>query len=263
MLLALVALIGSCGIRHRRLRLTAVAFSSVLGMLVHEAFLIACLPVGLTAIFWLRGSVLGRLPRAEWAAAVLPTLAWACFLLTSSPLSISELSAIAQERSAFAPDRQAIVAAGQSAPDALEFTRRFWLEGTVQQKIHLGHTFLLMVPLGWGAARILSRAQLDLKPLHRKLVIASGLSPLLLVPIGIDWARWGALATTELGLLAAVALLVERERRAPLQGQGLFVVLAFYGVALSILTLGRLHVVFGFDQFPGWHLMGEAVARLL
>ena len=185
----------------------AVAALSALALLVHEAFLLMYSPVLVALLFRQAGRARPlRDPRLlSMAAAHGAVLGW---LVVLGPPEISE-AGLLQDLSARHGDwihpRSVKVLYSSMVAEA---ARAVSVMASVRRVVQHGVLALALLPTLWlGVALVRARRQQAANGAGPDVtLLAAALSPLLLYPLGIDFARWWAAALTNVLLVVALLL---------------------------------------------------------
>ncbi len=202
--LGLLLMLGCLAAVNRcRLATTAaiVAALAALGLVVHEAFLFIFLPV--IAAYWIARQ--SRLPRSTLAFAVVAgwLLIVTALIIRDGRPSVSQDDYARELVATYGPwinDRSVQVLYGNLQQESLRSVRNLLDPRRVVQHAVLALFLLPTAVLFWRMVRpvVSDPATGAARPPLTALVILAAFSPLALYPIGIDFARWWALALTNL-----------------------------------------------------------------
>ena len=247
--LALAALLAS----ETRLRLAAVLLAGILGVLLHENYLLTFLP--LTLLPLLLAALKGRAPGRDLAAvSAVAVLIGAVVIIEAfaAPMSaqrVASLQAAISARADFHPREDFFAVMTRSAGHNVAImlntmTRPAWWAAQLNACVVFLPTIAFFL---WTSLRMI---QLDTGPrarVARTCVLAAGLCPLLLQLVGWDIYRWYALAAFNSFIVVTIVRRYHGEAAASPQGaRNLALLLA----AINMATGTGLFDGHRIDTFP-------------
>lgn len=188
--------------------LALVAVLGAVGVAVHEAVLVAQLPLMLAA-WWVATRPVPRQGATMVAAAVLPAagvMAWIAAGATLSPTQADTalLRVSGYISGDFSPEPLSMATHARDTGDAMTYT---WSQvGNLRSLLHRAVGLAACAPallVGWHLLRRFGR--------DGSLLVAASFGPLALFLVGHDWGRWLALITINV-LVAGLWLCAVRQR---------------------------------------------------
>jgi hypothetical protein len=261
--IGLLVLLGSLVVLARgtpTLRLALVPPACAVGLLVHEAFLLLFFPLVLAAWHYEeRGHRPG--PRLA-AAASLGALAWA--ISRFGPMTALPMDAYVahlEARHEFPIGSSSVLVLYSDLRESMAHSAGMLFSRWQATN----HTVLLLslVPT-FAFLRRIARA-LPARPHRgmaepRRLILVAALSPLLLYAIGVDVARWWAVAVTNLFIAVAYLAIREDGTRALAGAVGAVPALAAVVVGVSLVA-GPLGVLHAYPLFDALWTLGYAASH--